>query len=273
MSWTGDPPDGAWPLEVEDLTVAYPGGPALLERVALRAAPGEILGLLGPSGCGKSTLLRHLVGLERPRRGRIALFGRDLWADEGAQMDLLRRRFGMMYQGGALFGDLTLLENVVFPLREFTDLPLKAAEAAARLKLSLVGLAGFEHSQPASLSGGMRKRAAIARALALEPKLLFLDEPSAGLDPVTSAGLDQLIVTLARNLSLAFVMVTHELGSIMTAVDRAVLFDRELRGVAAEGSPAFLASELAGPQAAAFFRRAKLDRGAQSRLKAENGHF
>jgi phospholipid/cholesterol/gamma-HCH transport system ATP-binding protein len=259
MSWTGDnKPDisgSPYPLEVDGLDVAFPDEPVLLEKVSFKVSAGEIVGLLGPSGCGKSTLLRHIVGLEPVRSGHIRLFGKDLWADHGAHLDYHRRKFGIMYQGGALFGDLNLIENVAMPLKEFTKLPQGAIMTAARLKLSLVGLQGFEHHKPSSLSGGMQKRAAIARALSLEPKLLFLDEPSAGLDPVTSAGLDNLIVTLAKNLSLAFVMVTHELGSIMATVDRAILFDKEKKGIVAEGTPEFLAKHSDSPEAAAFFRR------------------
>jgi phospholipid/cholesterol/gamma-HCH transport system ATP-binding protein len=246
------------PLSVDSLDVGYPGSPTLLENVCFEVMPGEIVGILGPSGCGKSTLLRHLVGLERAKVGTVRIFGEDLWGDDGARLDALRRRFGVMYQGGALFGDLNLLENVSMPLKEFTDLRPGAVETAARLKLALVGLSGFEYYQPASLSGGMQKRAAIARALALEPRLLFLDEPSAGLDPVTSGGLDRLIVALARNLSLSFVIVTHELGSIMATIDRAILLDKKKKGIVAVGPPAFLADGSGIPEAEAFFGR--LDR-------------
>jgi phospholipid/cholesterol/gamma-HCH transport system ATP-binding protein len=195
------------------------------------------------------------VGLETARAGTVEIFGRSLVEASAAERQTLRRLFGIMYQGGALFGDLSLLENVALPLKEFTGLPAGAVETSARLKLALVGLQGFEHHRPDSLSGGMRKRGAIARALALEPGLIFLDEPSAGLDPVTSAGLDDLILTLSRNLSVSFVMITHELRSIMAAVDRAILLDKAARGVVAEGTPAFLAGESDAPQAAAFFRR------------------
>jgi phospholipid/cholesterol/gamma-HCH transport system ATP-binding protein len=219
------------------------------------ARRGEILGILGPSGCGKSSLLRHLVGLSSPRAGVVRLFGEDIFAEGEKSLARARRRFGIMYQGGALFGDMNLLENVSMPLREFTRMPPAAQESAAALKLALVGLSGFERHMPSEISGGMRKRAAIARAMALEPGLLFLDEPSAGLDPVTAASLDGLIISLSRNLGITFVMVTHELRSIMRAVDRAILLDKRKRGIAAQGAPKFLAEESDAPEARAFFLR------------------
>ncbi len=250
---------GPPPVEVENLHVAYGSAPPILENLNFEIRAGEVFGILGGSGCGKSSVLRCLIGLLRPRSGTVRIFGQDLWAEDGRYLNLCRRRFGMMYQAGALFGSLTLLENVAMPMREFTSMSPEAVETAARLKLSLVGLAGFEYHLPAHISGGMQKRAAIARAMALDPQLIFLDEPSAGLDPITSAGLDQLIRTLAQNLHISFGVVTHELGSVMNVIDRAILLDKAAKGIVAQGQPACLAQNAVDPYVKAFFNRQALD--------------
>lgn len=247
------------PVVVENLTVAYGTSPPILENLNFSIKRGEVFGILGGSGSGKSSVLRNLIGLVKPRAGRISIFGQDLWAEEGRYLNQCRRSFGMMYQAGALFGSMNLLENVSMPMLEFTTMSPEAVRASARLKLSLVGLAGYEYYMPARISGGMQKRAAIARALALDPKLIFLDEPSAGLDPITSAGLDNLIMTLAQNLGISFGVVTHELGSIMNIIDRAILLDKSAKGIVAEGNPKKLAQLDDPPYAAAFFNRKALD--------------
>lgn len=239
--------------------MAYGSSPPILENLNFTIQPGEVFGILGGSGSGKSSVLRNLIGLVKPRAGKVYIFGQDLWADGGRYLNRCRHQFGMMYQAGALFGSMNLLENVAMPMREFTDMSTEAIYAAARMKLSLVGLAGFEYFLPVRISGGMQKRAAIARALALDPRLIFLDEPSAGLDPITSAGLDQLITTLARNLGISFGVVTHELGSVMNIVDRAILLDKATKGIVAEGRPPDLAQRTEPPYVVAFFNRKPLE--------------
>lgn len=241
-------------IEVTDLTVGY-GDRILLDRVTFRVERGEVFVVLGTSGCGKTTLLRHLIGLEMPRHGGIRIDGEDLVGTEGSARRRLLRKFGVMFQNGALFGSLTLIENVRLPLEEFTDLPDDAIEWIARMKLKLVGLEGAESRLPGELSGGMQKRAGIARAMALDPGLLFLDEPSAGLDPVTSAGLDGLILELSGTLGVTFVVVTHELQSIFAIATRAIMLDRETRGILATGTPAALRDHPPHDKVRQFFRR------------------
>ena len=220
-------------VAVRDLSLGWEGETPLLEHASFSIEHGEVFGILGRSACGKSTLLRALVGLEPPLAGTI-----EIARHPGIGG---RPGFGVMFQQGALFGSLTLAENVAFPLERWTDLPRDAVSAIVRAKLRLVGLEDARDVLPTALSGGMRKRAAIARAIALEPGLVFLDEPSSGLDPITSAEIDELIVVLARSLGLTIVVVTHELGSIRAVIDRCILLDRDSRSILAEGTPAALA--------------------------------
>src|SRR5258708_8865256 len=191
----------------------------------LPASPIEPVLILGGSGSGKSTLLRTLVGLEKPSAGEIWIKGRDLAKTSAAEMDEIRRKIGMSFQGGALFGSMTVGENVALPLREHTRLEDSTIEIILRLKLEQVGLEGFEYYAPSQLSGGMKKRAAVARALAMDPEILFFDEPSAGLDPIIAAGIDELILELKRAFRMTIIVVTHELASAFLIADRMLLID------------------------------------------------
>jgi phospholipid/cholesterol/gamma-HCH transport system ATP-binding protein len=219
-------------VEARGLAVGWSEDQRLLEDASFQIARGEIFGILGGSGCGKSTLLRYLIGLEEPLAGTVEHMGEPIGVIEGR-----KPRFGAMFQSGALFGSMTVLENVVLPLRTWTDLSKADAADQAFEKLRLVGLEAAADKQPSELSGGMKKRAAIARALALDPPLLFLDEPSAGLDPVTSASLDDLIQQLSRDLGVTVVIVTHELESIFAIIDRVIMLDKETRSIIANGAP------------------------------------
>jgi phospholipid/cholesterol/gamma-HCH transport system ATP-binding protein len=212
-------------VSVRDLRVSY-GAVEILHGINFEVKAGETLVILGGSGSGKSTLLRTLVGLERPSSGEIWIKGKNIAAISQTELDEIRKKIGMSFQGGALFGSMTVGDNVALPLREHTKLEQSTIDIILRLKLEQVGLAGFEYYMPSQLSGGMKKRAAVARALAMDPEVLFFDEPSAGLDPIIAAGIDQLILELKRAFRMTIVVVTHELASAYLIADRMVLIDK-----------------------------------------------
>jgi phospholipid/cholesterol/gamma-HCH transport system ATP-binding protein len=240
-------------VSVQGLTMAF--GSKLVQRdLNFEVLQGEVLAVCGGSGCGKSTLLRHMVGLQEPAKGSVLHGSRDLYASDPAAVADLRRSFGVMFQAGALWSSMTVGENVMLPMEMFT--PLRAAERAdkARAKLALVGLEASFDAEPSALSGGMKKRAAIARALALDPALLFLDEPSAGLDPLSSADLDALILQLQREMGTTVVMVSHELDSIFSVASRVLFLDAASKTMTALGPPREL--QRSGPPGVrAFFRQ------------------
>ena len=241
-------------LVVQDLTMAY--GSFVIQRdLTFTVAHRDIFIIMGGSGCGKSTLLKHLIGLKAPAKGEVLFAGQSLWAAEPEERERMMRRFGILYQKGALWSSLTLAENVALPLEQYTDLKPSQIRELASLKLALVGLAGFEDYYPSEISGGMQKRAGLARAMALDPEILFFDEPSAGLDPVSSKLLDDLILELRDSLGATIVIVTHELASIFAIGTNSVFLDPETKTMIAQGDPKRLLAESRDPKVRQFLTR------------------
>jgi len=241
-------------IRVKDLIARY-GEDTILDNITFDVYEGEIFVILGGSGCGKSTLLKHLIGLIRPYSGRVTIDGDDISHCDDETLQKILRKIGILYQSGALFGSMTLAENVGLPIEEYTDLPKKAIDTVVSMKLKLVDLDGYENHLPSEISGGMKKRAGLARAMALNPKILFFDEPSAGLDPITAVELDNLINHLNRSLGTTMVIVTHELESIYEVAHRVIMLDKRTKGIIAEGDPKYLRDRSQNAFVKHFFNR------------------
>lgn len=242
---------------VDNLTARF-GENTIFERVSFQVNRGEILVILGGSGCGKSTLLKHLIGLHRPAAGRVLLNGIDIMTDDERMLRRIKTGIGVLFQSGALFGSMTLNENVGLPLQEYTDLSDDVIDLIVKMKLTLVNLAGYENHLPEEISGGMAKRAGLARAMALDPSILFFDEPSAGLDPITAVELDNLIKSLNSGMGTTMVVVTHELESIFKIAHRVIMLDKSAKGIIAEGDPRDLKEHSTDPRVKNFFNREPL---------------
>ncbi len=241
-------------ITVEHLSVQY-GDDVILQDVNMDVYRGEVLVVAGGSGSGKSTLLRHIIGLSMPSSGRCVIGGVDITTASEEALREVRKGIGMLFQSSALFGSMTVAENVALPLTEFTDLSEPEIETIVRVKLAMVGLAGYGNHFPRELSGGMKKRAGIARAMAIDPHVLFFDEPFAGLDPITSAELDLLIKKINQGMGTTMVIVSHELESIFSIADRIVMLDKRKKGIIAEGDPRVLRQQSTDPHVRHFFNR------------------
>jgi phospholipid/cholesterol/gamma-HCH transport system ATP-binding protein len=245
-------------IVVENLTASF-GSDTIFENVSFEVYEGEIFGILGGSGCGKSTLMKHMIGLYETASGKVAVHGVDMTKADERQLKKIRLGIGVAFQSGGLFGSMTLAENVALPLQEYTDLSPETIDLVVKMKLGMVDLAGYENHLPEELSGGMKKRASLARAMALDPTVLFFDEPSAGLDPITSAELDSLIKSIRAGIGTTMVIVTHELQSILNIADRIIMLDKAAKGVIAEGDPRWLKDNSTDPRVKAFFNRSVLE--------------
>ena len=241
-------------IEVRDLTMAY-GSVVIQRHLTFTIRRGDIFIIMGGSGCGKSTLLRHLIGLQAPAQGAVLIEGEDLWTAAPEDQERMKRRFGVLFQSGGLWSSMTLAGNVALPLEVYTDLSPSQIGQVVSLKLALVGLAGFEAYYPSEISGGMQKRAGLARAMALDPDILFFDEPSAGLDPISSRRLDELILELRDSLGATVVVVTHELPSIFTIGTNSVFLDADTKTMIARGDPRMLRDTSPDPKVREFLTR------------------
>jgi len=226
-------------ISVKNLVARY-GEELILDNINLDVFKGEILVILGSSGCGKSTLMRHMVGLTPPFAGKVFIDDVDITSCDDETFSCTLRKIGVLFQGAALFGSMTLAENVALPIVEYSNLSKRSVDNLVRMKLCMVDLGGYENHLPSELSGGMKKRAGLARALALNPSILFLDEPTAGLDPVTSAEINELVTKLNQSLGTTMVIVTHELDTIFNVAQRVIMLDKNIKGIIAEGDPVFL---------------------------------
>ena len=239
---------------VRNLTARF-GDNLVFENVNFEVYRGEVLVIVGESGCGKSTLLKILIGLQRPAEGEVLYSGMDITGADDAKLNEYRRNIGVLFQSAALFSSMTIRENIALPLQEYTHLNAEAINAVIKMKLGMVNLAGYENHYPMELSGGMKKRAGIARAMALDPRVLFFDELSAGLDPVTAVELDDLIIKTNEALGTTMLIVTHELESIYKIAHRVLMLDKNARGIIAEGKPRDLKEQSADPRVKSFFLR------------------
>ncbi|MBP6076718.1 MAG: ATP-binding cassette domain-containing protein [Nitrosomonas sp.] len=241
-------------IEIHNLTMAY--GDFIIQRdLNFTISRGDVFIIMGGSGCGKSTLMKHLIGLKPPASGDIIIDGMNYWKAQPHEQEALKQRFGVMFQAGALWSSLTLAENIALPLGEYTKLSDKQIAEVVSLKLALVGLSGFEEFYPSQISGGMRKRASLARAIALDPEIVFFDEPSAGLDPISSRRLDNLILELSNSLRMTVVIVTHELASIFAIGNNSVFLDADTKTMLTTGDPNMLRNDTSNPKVKNFLNR------------------